>query len=658
MNSFDLEAAAGSGRALGSPSTRGHNNHEAAEPSLLSDQSLYTAGAERLSSIAVTVVERLYRWVARPDQEELRTSVQSFELSTISSAEEPATAGARDDDTRSLSNWNDWIDMGASQGGEDGLHALPLANPQNTVQAADDRGDPTATTTISNVDTHSVVPNESNQNSQNLAHYKQKITPMGRAELDADKDCRKAVRQAWRRSNQLEYIEDPWNELQRRTNGDSGKLLHEGWCSDTERRDLQLDLVDALSSVRAASHLKRYMPQGIRATSCWISLVGLRLAEIYGEMSTEYWNPADHLVEITSPFKQLQILVECIWTCQISEPAKVGDVLISCYRRRILQQPNFDGSSHVTGSTSVLRGHIRAVFHSLYLINVLYKHDVSLLKVTIPLDEAWYMLLSVAETRLRHPPQVCDVDMGPNPFLTVSDLNLRDLQVIGRLQVRWTAYWDEHLELERNESLTFIKIYWFSAGPSRTLTKIGLCGELHKDERFQRAYEILRTRSLLLTSKCNQDQSRKQYEKLNAPLWLRLSAHKRLGTWSWDLDISDLLQPAPPLSRFKLNSPSTRISFCLELEDHAERVWPAGQDPEIMKYSEFPYYGKRLRELRCFMDSQQPKGPLAMWRDKRNSNTYYTFWLVALFGGLSVLLAFCSLAVAIVQTWAQFQSLD
>jgi hypothetical protein len=47
-----------------------------------------------------------------------------------------------------------------------------------------------------------------------------------------------------------------------------------------------------------------------------------------------------------------------------------------------------------------------------------------------------------------------------------------------------------------------------------------------------------------------------------------------------------------------------------------------------------------------------------MWKDKRDTSNYFTFWAVIVFGGLSVLLAFLSLAVSIAQTVASFKALN
>lgn len=74
-------------------------------------------------------------------------------------------------------------------------------------------------------------------------------------------------------------------------------------------------------------------------------------------------------------------------------------------------------------------------------------------------------------------------------------------------------------------------------------------------------------------------------------------------------------------------------------------------------YAEFGIFETRLRELRHYMDSQKPMGLRQLWKDNRDSLNYYTFWGVIIFGGLSVFLAFASLAVGIAQTYASFKSL-
>lgn len=161
---------------------------------------------------------------------------------------------------------------------------------------------------------------------------------------------------------------------------------------------------------------------------------------------------------------------------------------------------------------------------------------------------------------------------------------------------------------------------------------------------------------MLFTSNCTEKKSRQYYEKLKAPKWLSLLAHSGPEIWSSEQMIHELSDADPDLSSFTGKSTSSKYYF--ETRDHLRFRWsePGKSLHERISFSQFPIYGDRLRALRAYMDTQQPKGLRALWRDRRNSNTYYTFWFVAIFGSLSVFLATCALAVSIAQTWATFHT--
>lgn len=184
-----------------------------------------------------------------------------------------------------------------------------------------------------------------------------------------------------------------------------------------------------------------------------------------------------------------------------------------------------------------------------------------------------------------------------------------------------------------------------------------LCAKIGFDERQRREYEICATWSIIFTSNRTEKTSRDLYAKLRAPKWMSLLAHSKLGTWDSEQEIREQPEQGPELSRFM--NKSTSSDFCFETRDHLLLQWsnPGKTIRERLSYSQFPIYGDRLRQLRAYMDTQQPKGLRALWRDKRNSNSYYTFWFVVVFGSVSVFLGTCALAVSIAQTWATFQTL-
>lgn len=185
-----------------------------------------------------------------------------------------------------------------------------------------------------------------------------------------------------------------------------------------------------------------------------------------------------------------------------------------------------------------------------------------------------------------------------------------------------------------------------------------LCAKIESDERQRREYEICATWSIIFTSNREETKSRDRYAKLRAPRWMSLLAHSRLGTWDSEQEIRQQPEQGPQLSRFM--DQSTSSDFCFETRDHLLLQWsnPAKTVRERLSYSQFPIYGNRIRQLRAYMDTQQPRGLRALWRDKRNSNSYYTFWFVVVFGSLSVFLGTCALAVSIAQTWATFKGLS
>jgi hypothetical protein len=58
------------------------------------------------------------------------------------------------------------------------------------------------------------------------------------------------------------------------------------------------------------------------------------------------------------------------------------------------------------------------------------------------------------------------------------------------------------------------------------------------------------------------------------------------------------------------------------------------------------------------MGSQKLRTFSHLWKDKRDTLRYYTFWGVIFFGSLSVIVAIISLAVSIAQTVASFKALE
>lgn len=310
-----------------------------------------------------------------------------------------------------------------------------------------------------------ILDTESGAMDLSLPRHKRIVIKMTDEEIATENKGRQEIRGIWRNGDigDTSYIEDSWKSLWEE-NSEAEKGLFQWPCSDADRKSLQLDLVDALHS---ASVDEVWPGRGLRILSCWISLIGLRLNDLY--LKHNYAEPGsekrtDHPVILT------RILLECIWTCNKSRPATVGDVLESCYRRHILLQPHNPHTSFETRySNSILQDHIRAVRISIYLVSIVYKHEFPTANQMEDFESVWSTAISDTEIKMRPERPHVEVKSGKDPFVAVGDINLKDLQSIGQLRILWTPYWDEHFELQTLWTTNVLKLYWFSPRLSKYL---------------------------------------------------------------------------------------------------------------------------------------------------------------------------------------------
>ena len=277
------------------------------------------------------------------------------------------------------------------------------------------------------------------------------VDVMSESEVELENERRRRVRKEWRPDEKGAYLEDCWKHL----------WVFQWSYPDEQRQALQLALVDALNAHSGMMIVELYMRKDFRSIAPWISLIGLRLNQIYRRFYTTVSAPG------ITPATQIEVLIECLWCCNSFVPKlgvpqdrqgpSIGDVLCACYRRRILRQPRPPNELFAI----ILREHFRLVRTALYLLNTLYKHRPPIFESLESLDRTWHLLLSSAEASMREAPSHLDFEKGKEIFFRLDDINLKDLQNLGHLNVQWTPYWDEHLQLETSSGANILKIYWF-----------------------------------------------------------------------------------------------------------------------------------------------------------------------------------------------------
>ncbi|KAL8823183.1 MAG: hypothetical protein Q9191_006093 [Dirinaria sp. TL-2023a] len=296
------------------------------------------------------------------------------------------------------------------------------------------------------------------------------VERMSDSEIEAEDEYRRLGRLEWRPSDENAYLEDSWKHLWEPSAG-VDKGLFQWPCSEWKRKRLQLDLADALNAnnrIVAFNTNMRQLGRDYRAISTLISLIGVRLNEQYRSY---------HRIPETGPVKQIRILIECIWACNAFDPStrvmqgyregpRLSNVLSACYRRGILSRPEPGFDEQVTAH--YLLKQCQNVRRALRLINLLSKHHIPIIIPTGGLKDAqvaWDMPLPDVETATTPQPMLhqrpSEPREGADVFLRIDDFNLRDLQTLGHLQIQWTSYWDEHLQLETSSTSNVLKIFWF-----------------------------------------------------------------------------------------------------------------------------------------------------------------------------------------------------
>ena len=90
------------------------------------------------------------------------------------------------------------------------------------------------------------------------------------------------------------------------------------------------------------------------------------------------------------------------------------------------------------------------------------------------------------------------------------------------------------------------------------------------------------------------------------------------------------------------------------LEDLCRKPWPFPdffQQPKAVYHLErdFPMLGPKLDFIHQSIRQHNPKGLRQLWRDQRNTLTWYTFWAVVFIGGMGIILTIAQVVIAALQ---------
>jgi hypothetical protein len=210
-----------------------------------------------------------------------------------------------------------------------------------------------------------------------------------------------------------------------------------------------------------------------------------------------------------------------------------------------------------------------------------------------------------------------------------TDLNIQSLRNIGGLKIVWTTCDRDHLFLDQESGV--LRVAWFSRV---------LIPEFYKYMPILGRNDVYRTWEMLLGHRTQQHDFN-DLEKIAMPPELRAfnKLCRRRRVFGRQVTSGELR-----------HDPRQVPDIYDKYESHPNL-------PRSVPYSYFGAYESRVRTLRHYMDTRKPTGLKNLWHDRRDTLTYYTFWAVIIFGGLSVLLAALGLAVGVLQAYAAFKAI-
>ena len=88
-------------------------------------------------------------------------------------------------------------------------------------------------------------------------------------------------------------------------------------------------------------------------------------------------------------------------------------------------------------------------------------------------------------------------------------------------------------------------------------------------------------------------------------------------------------------------------SLCGRKSFHTPQI-PSDQDSYNLQ-RHFPILRSRIAALHRLLSASKPRGWRELWRDKRDSAAWFTFWIVLIFGGIAILLSALQVLLQILQ---------
>lgn len=365
------------------------------------------------------------------------------------------------------------------------------------------------------------------------------------------------------------------------------------------------------------------------------------------------------------------------------------ELLDRCYARRILSQPAVDEPEI-----------LRYQFHLVYDCLTAVEFESQFREIRDPLTLTFYLrhkdkpVYKIFEMVKSHrsvmtgiePVKELPLEEASSPTFAAETFTVQYLQDFGGLSIEWTDCLDDHLRIfaGRNAIRIFAHPTFFYNGR----------GLQNKDYHEPIYIELSQTYALLFRPSSNG--GLRQLRKVNKSeevTWLgrRIEVSERFrsqtklpGTLEIDMtrpSVKRIMEnfhrcslPSTVQAAFDIAHPPTSIKGVSSFDQNKITVTPmreihshAPYHPEDIRFMitsifqrdvrpneaflHYEYFGPRLRKLKTYLDTQQPKTMKQLWVDRRDARMWWTFWGSAFF--LFMFLVLCAISAAFQAAIAQ-----
>lgn len=212
-----------------------------------------------------------------------------------------------------------------------------------------------------------------------------------------------------------------------------------------------------------------------------------------------------------------------------------------------------------------------------------------------------------------------------------SSFNAFLLNSIGHFKIKWVDVLSCHLEFDERANTIFLFRY-----PSFCIA----CGQSGAGEK---------TSETVIYAAASPSSSSRQWaceEDVTEMLQETLLSYRLL--FAQDKQARKLYKRLDPFGGIPLEGRDELLSsLCGRKSFHTPQM-PSDQDSYDLQ-RQFPILRSRIAVLHRLLSASKPRGWRELWRDKRDSAGWFTFWIVLIFGGVAILLSALQVLLQILQ---------